>query len=380
MTRKLIRRGVPLTEVSEIPDAHLSKLRELWIDTVQELVALAETPEGQASLANYLGVEDPALQDLLEAARMHLPMVAAARSGGAHLAEMAYGMGSLAPAEAEFVAATSLSPYVTVTHPTALPATVDYRELMGPVRNQAERGTCVAQASVAVREYLERVAGSAELDLSEQFVYWWCKEHDGIPDESGTYPRLGMECLLQAGVPPEEVWLYNPQETPGDEGQGPPPPDAAHEAAPFRTARTITLNPRAVEDIKTCLADGKVVAFAIPVYTSWYRSEASRRFGKITMPLPGDTVAGGHAMCMVGYVDDENAPGGGYFIIRNSWAPLGRAEHLGPRLRVHPLHLHQRLQPSRLQRRPPLGSRHLDARQRRRHRPGAHPRPILEQP
>lgn len=30
-------------------------------------------------------------------------------------------------------------------------------------------------------------------------------------------------------------------------------------------------------------------------------------------------VSGGHALCLAGYVDDANYPGGGYFIARNSW-------------------------------------------------------------
>lgn len=32
------------------------------------------------------------------------------------------------------------------------------------------------------------------------------------------------------------------------------------------------------------------------------------------------TVTGGHALCLAGYVDDANYPGGGYFIARNSWS------------------------------------------------------------
>jgi len=44
-----------------------------------------------------------------------------------------------------------------------------------------------------------------------------------------------------------------------------------------------------------------------------------RRTGKITLPLPGEVPAGGHSWCIVGYVDDEDVPGGGYFIVRNSW-------------------------------------------------------------
>jgi len=324
MARKLIRRGIPLSTVPEFTSQQLERLRGLWIETVQEFVALAETPDGQESLSTYLGVSEGALHDLLEAARMRMPMMAAATAARvAGMVAATYSMGSLAPSDEAIVAATELSPYVTVALPVSLPATVDYRSLMGPIRDQAERGACVAFACVAVREYLERVAGSEELDLSEQFVYWWCKERDGIPNAHGTYPHLGMECLEETGVPSEEVWPYNPHEIPEDEGQGPPPEGAEEQATPFRIARIIELNPHSVQDIKTCLADGKVVAFAIPVFSSWYHSEASRRFGKITMPLPDDAREGGHSMCIVGYVDDEAAPGGGYFIVRNSWVPWG---------------------------------------------------------
>jgi C1A family cysteine protease len=43
------------------------------------------------------------------------------------------------------------------------------------------------------------------------------------------------------------------------------------------------------------------------------------RVGDVRLPLPGEKKLGGHAMCMVGYVDDQQVPGGGYFIVRNSW-------------------------------------------------------------
>ena len=39
------------------------------------------------------------------------------------------------------------------------------------------------------------------------------------------------------------------------------------------------------------------------------------------MRLGTEPVAGGHAMCLIGYQDDATAPGGGFFILRNSWGP-----------------------------------------------------------
>jgi len=41
-------------------------------------------------------------------------------------------------------------------------------------------------------------------------------------------------------------------------------------------------------------------------------------------------------MALVGYVDDADAPGGGYFIVRNAWKPWGTANPLGPGLGTIP--------------------------------------------
>lgn len=134
MARKLIRRGIPLSQVEEFRQEYLDRLRGLWVETVQEFVALAETPAGRRSLSEYLGLSGDALLDLLEAARRRLPMMAAATAARARrVAAATYGMGSLAPPSETFVAATSLRPYVTVAHPVALPATVDHRAWFGPV-------------------------------------------------------------------------------------------------------------------------------------------------------------------------------------------------------------------------------------------------------
>jgi hypothetical protein len=66
------------------------------------------------------------------------------------------------------------------------------------------------------------------------------------------------------------------------------------------------------------LASECVVAFSIPVYNSWYRSAYTAQTGRITMRL-GSEPPGGHAICLVGYQDNPTWPGGGYFILRDSW-------------------------------------------------------------
>lgn len=194
---------------------------------------------------------------------------------------------------------------------------VNHIPTMPPVRNQESRGTCVAHAAISALEHAMTVSG-AYADMSEQFLYWSCKQNDGIPTQSGTWLAVAFPLIERDGVCLESVWPYQPSGC-MREDCGPPPPAAIPGALPYRR-RMRELPKNSVDDIKTALAGDRCVAFSVPVYRSWYHSLAVRDTGKITMPLPNDVVEGGHAMCFVGY-EDSPAPGlgGGRFILRNSW-------------------------------------------------------------
>jgi hypothetical protein len=137
---------------------------------------------------------------------------------------------------------------------------------------------------------------------------------------SGTYLSIGMRALATTGAPLESIWPYS-AEPGGSEDQGPPPPSAAGGDPAFRTLETQEFNRIDIKGMKACLAEGRPLAFSLPVYDSWFKSSAMKRWGKITLPLPGEPVREGHALTMVGYQDDSDAPGGGYFLVRNSWQP-----------------------------------------------------------
>ncbi len=340
--KTLIPRGIPAEALEALSEENIEFLHSLGITTVQEVAALLGDREMAEQVKDSLGMTEGDFLRLRAEIRRLMPIT---RLRGRGRKEMTgrFATGALPPPHPEFIAATMLSPYVTIAHPVELPASVDHRSEMPPVRDQGGRGTCVAFASTAVREHLEIQAGAEpeKIDLSEQYLYWWCKEHDGIPADQtpygGTYLSVGFDGLKESGIPEDKVWPYNPQPAQVDESgrtgpdpQGPPPPEAPRKAQEYRTIRTIKLNPTSVNDIKTCLADGKVVAFSIPVFNSWYSNAAVLRYGKINLPFPGETPVGGHAMAIVGYVDDEKSPGGGYFVIRNSWKDWGYDSVWGP--------------------------------------------------
>ncbi len=320
--------GTPLTAVEGFSSDAASRLAELWITTAEEFASAAyqppiqadqddpnDYPDGRGQLATYLGLATNDVEILLRAVEAVLPE-------GVSFDEqiIPVAMGAL---PVEDVASPEDEPVSFAE----LPVRIDLRAMMPPVRNQMYRGTCVAHAVTAVREYLLGAPsagggggngdGGGGVNLSEQYLYWACKQRDGYPG-SGTYISTAMTVLQELGVCPELVWQYNEYPIASDEGQGPPPPDADSEATPYRITNSTYISPRWVNSLKEQLAAGSPIAFQVPLYSS-FQQPYGFRGGDVRMPLPNEKLTGYHAMCMVGYEDDAGVPGGGYFIVRNSW-------------------------------------------------------------
>lgn len=298
--------GTPLAEVAEFPAEAAGRLAALWLTTAEEFATTAARPGGGAMLANHLGLRPEAIEPLMNAAARFIPDGVAFGDDSVPVA-----FGAL-PVEGGAIPEEAAVPFAP------LPPEVDLHERMPPVRNQGPRSTCVAHAVSAVREFLlgERSRGA---DLSEQFIYWACKQRDGRPNDPGTWVKTGMEVLKEIGACPEANWPYSGALIPGNEGHGPPPATADREAAALRVADVRALSPTSVDSLRAVLAEGAPIAFSVWVFdSSAYRYTYD--VGDLRLPLPGEEKYG-HAMCMVGYVDDAETPGGGYFIVRNSWGP-----------------------------------------------------------
>jgi len=265
------------------------------------------------ALGQYLGIDAAALAALMNVLRGGPPLAAAAVA-----APIRHRLGvrlDLMPRRANFAMAVSAS----VASP--LPPSTDLIDQMRPVRDQGDRGTCVAHATSAIAEHYWTTQGKI-VDLSRQFVYWDCKQHDGHPNEEGTWIAIAMPLLQSDGCPQEGDWPYVSTDIPGNEGEGPAPARALDAAGQFRIPGFRQLSATAVHDLKAELADGRPIAFSIPVFDSWWRDNKEvASTGDITNPIPGELPDGGHAMCMVGYQDDQDdqPSGGGRFLIRNSW-------------------------------------------------------------
>jgi hypothetical protein len=299
---------------SLLPDNIKDQLIEIGYsgpDGVEKLISAAQVAGPE--MAAYLDISMPQLSAILNnvaPSAMSVPM-----SSIQLIQQAVYSLG-FAISEATPPSTAPVFPAV----PAPVPANVDMTAQMPPVRSQGDRGTCVAHAAIAVYEHHLSTAGALQ-DLSEQFLYWNCKRYDGIPNVEGTFLSVAFPCLQRDGTCLEPDWPYNPNIIIGNEGHHPPPSGAQVKALSFRPAKIRQLSPTFVADIKAELAIGRCVAFSIPVFNSWYGSKWVAHTGEITMPIPNEIRAGGHAMCLVGYVELPHNPelGFGRFILRNSW-------------------------------------------------------------
>lgn len=220
--------------------------------------------------------------------------------------------------------------------PVTLPASLDLPSdavvcgLATPVRDQGQRGTCVAHAVTACVEH-----HFGESDLSEQFLYWGAKLHGGdpFPTAEGTWLRCAEQALRSNGICSEQLWPYNPARIAGNETQeipGTAPSSAALTDAPSRSHAAATCldvssqTSGKAAGLRTELAKGPV-AISLPVFQdpqtpfdnwNWY---GAVDHGHVLDPTQYSVVAAGHAICACGYQPSASAPGGGWFVFKNSW-------------------------------------------------------------
>jgi len=236
------------------------RLRTLGFDSLEHVIAAAAVAGPE--LTKVLG--QPIDQVLAPSVAMAQLVPAALRDA---LDALPCALGALFDS---YAAAPVLPAALAFAAPPAA-ATLNLAAQMPPVRDQGQRGTCVAFASLAAYEqYL--TLNHAYRDMSPQFLYCDCKANDGAPNQTGTWIRIAMAMLQRDGCCEEADWPYVPTPIPGNEGQGPFPPLTQVRALSFRISGYNQLPPTSVQDIKNSLAADRVVAFSIPVYNSWYRS------------------------------------------------------------------------------------------------------------
>lgn len=208
---------------------------------------------------------------------------------------------------------------------------------MMPVQNQGPYGYCVGFGSTASREFL-----SCQ-ELSPGWAYRGAKALDGRPDLEGSWQVFALEFMARIGHVRPDVYSYD--DTIADRPLRP----LYKKAEPLQItgfvdllldARDFGLMPTLIKSILCGAFSPELgpqpVSISVALYES-FTSSVTATSGLVRLPLPGEARLGGHAMCIVGYVDGEdpdNLYGLSYFLVRNSfgtqWAlrnPLGHPGH-----------------------------------------------------
>lgn len=311
----------------------------------EERKLIAETDIRTAPELLSLLFSFPSLKDYSGIDMLKLSTVAARQSGSfaatatamARQTPKVLGFGAENPNSASASASAAPGSSMPGTHNRQLSGSIDLFDNRWPVRDQMARGTCVAFALAACRESHDLViSGNYALDLSEQFLYWATKQRDPNRSNEGTFLRFGAEALEHEGICEMNDWPYSgnlnlsniTHEAPGVD----PSPTAFSNAGKWRyAARTRTAsNVGSTGNAQTVLSllhqFQRPVAITLPVFydpvtgqgNNW-QTPTAFSYGIVSNNPPGALPLKGHAVCVIGFVQDWTEPTGGYFIFRNSW-------------------------------------------------------------
>jgi C1A family cysteine protease len=185
---------------------------------------------------------------------------------------------------------------------TIAPGGADLRALLPPVRDQGQRGTCVAFAVTAAHEVARAAGVAVSEDLSEEALYWGCKLIDGNW-RTGTRFTSAAAALAATGQPLEAAWPYDPRRAAGI-AYGPP-------TAPSPDWHLSRMDPASLDlpAVRAELDVGRPVVVGLVVFDTLFLPSAA---GRVDAPPPGSRARGRHAVLAVGH-------DAGALLIRNSW-------------------------------------------------------------
>jgi C1A family cysteine protease len=181
---------------------------------------------------------------------------------------------------------------------------VDLRGQDIPIFDQKSEGSCTAQAGTGVYCFLLKQRG-VKFEGSRNFLYYTERLMNGnIFKDEGASLHTTSKALVKYGICDEALWPY----TKLDLYLEPPPicwkSGLTHKISSYTHLRTL-------EDMKECLDGGSPFIFGLAVYESFELTDSS---GYVVMPKPYEKLLGGHALVILGYLEDKKV-----FIGRNSW-------------------------------------------------------------
>lgn len=199
----------------------------------------------------------------------------------------------------------------------------DFEKYRIPVRQQGKRGACQVFAMVGVMEYQLAKRGK-RVDLSEQYIMWAANEANNLNRTEGFNPDWLIPGLKKYGICKESLMPYIPL----NEAINKPSAKALKDAAARTSCEVDSIkhwsskrgfDEEVIKKITDSL-DKKVPVTATFCWPEGLYDEQIIDAQYFLIDKGIDPKAkSGHGVILVGYGLDKKMPGGGYFILRNSW-------------------------------------------------------------
>jgi C1A family cysteine protease len=194
---------------------------------------------------------------------------------------------------------------------TSTQSSLDYKDDLGPVRDQGSEGGVVGFAVAAAIEYQIFKTTKAHVPISPRYIYYVARKATGnSQSDNGAQITDAIKMLSMDGAVAEDIWPYHP----GEFAASPPP--SLDKAKRYRIAKAQSV--KTVDEVKAALQQIGPVVTGLAVYSA-FETDTVAKSGKVPDVTSKDTLLGGHAICIVGYDDKKKL-----FKFRNSWG-----EHWG---------------------------------------------------
>lgn len=192
-----------------------------------------------------------------------------------------------------------------------LPVAASNRDLVTRILDQGQLGSCTANAVAYAIRAAMLLAGVHDPEfLARLFLYFAARAKTGDErEDTGTYLRLILEMAEKLGFPPESLWPYSDDTSPGAPAFT-KPSDAAFRAAfdqrvprGFAYHRIYETGYARVDAVKRAIAERHLVVFGTDV-TEAFCSGDFDPTKPVDPPTSTDKIAGGHAMALAEYSGD----------------------------------------------------------------------------
>lgn len=189
-------------------------------------------------------------------------------------------------------------------------------ELLPPIYDQGQLGSCTGNGWARVMEYMANQDGDNIGTPSRLYIYYYERVLEGtVNSDSGAQIRDGAKVLANRGVPPETDWPYDISKFAWQ-----PPQVADTDAQQHKALVYERLIVGKGTVMRSAVAAGLpiVFGFSVPDYFEQGWDPTSQ---PLRLPTQNDSIIGGHCVVVTGYDFSRTRFPNNVFLCDNSWGP-----------------------------------------------------------